>query len=91
MIPLIQLFGALVAASCFKRIIFHLLDPLRVVPGPFLARFTRLWYLVETIRGRGHETICRLHQKHGMLLALSRTVDAIYVNLVLPSGLNNSN
>ena len=61
----IQLLFALLFAFCLKRILFHLSDPLRVVPGPFLARFSRLWYLIDTYRGRSHETIERLHNKYG--------------------------
>ncbi|KAE9377586.1 cytochrome P450 [Stipitochalara longipes BDJ] len=67
----VQLLSALVFALGLKRIIAHLLDSLRVVPGPFLARFTRLWYLVDSFNGRGHETISRLHHKYGPVVRLS--------------------
>lgn len=50
-----------------KRVISHLFDPLRVIPGPFLARFTRLWYLFDTLKGSTHETMYMLHQKYGMI------------------------
>ncbi len=42
-------------------------DPLRSVPGPFWARFTRLWYLCEVAGGHFEKTNVRLHRKYGML------------------------
>jgi hypothetical protein len=41
------------------------LDPLRDVPGPFLARFTRLWELREALSGTIVERLLDLHKKHG--------------------------
>jgi hypothetical protein len=72
MSPWIQLLLALAIAFCIKRIISHLLDPLRIVPGPFLARFSRLWYLFSSLNGRGHETISKLHEKYGRKSYFSR-------------------
>lgn len=38
----------------------------RDIPGPFLARFTRLWYLRQMTRGDFQYTNIRLHRDHGM-------------------------
>jgi hypothetical protein len=40
-------------------------DPLRTVPGPFVARFTRLWYLSKVWQGTFEKTNIALHKKHG--------------------------
>ena len=41
------------------------LDPLRDVPGPFLARFTKLWLLRQYVKGDFQETNVELHEKFG--------------------------
>ena len=41
-------------------------DPLRKVPGPWLARFTRLWEL-QSVRGNHFEQVnIDLHHKYGL-------------------------
>jgi hypothetical protein len=45
-----------------------LLDPLRNVPGPFLARFSRLWMVYHARKGDMHTTMIALHKKHGKLV-----------------------
>ena len=40
-------------------------DPLRSVPGPFLARLTRLWYLKAVNKGDFELENVRLHREHG--------------------------
>lgn len=42
-----------------------LTDDLRSVPGPFWARFTRLWYLNAVKKGDFENTNIELHRKHG--------------------------
>lgn len=39
--------------------------PLRRVPGPFLASFSRLWKLQKTLRGDFERTNIDLHRKYG--------------------------
>jgi len=43
------------------------LSPLRHVPGPFWARFTRLWKLIEIYGGHFEKTNVELHRKYGEL------------------------
>ncbi|QIW97055.1 hypothetical protein AMS68_002573 [Peltaster fructicola] len=38
------------------------------VPGPFLAKFTTLWYMYECRRGRRYLTVYNLHKKLGKLV-----------------------
>lgn len=43
----------------------YLRDPLRDIPGPFWARFTRLWYLREVANGQFEKTNVALHKRYG--------------------------
>jgi cytochrome P450 len=58
-------------------------DPLRHIPGPFTARFTRLWYLYAQVRGDLEKTNIALHQKYGSIVRYApnkfsfNTADAI--------------
>jgi hypothetical protein len=49
----------------------YLRDPLRDVPGPLLARFTRLWYLREVATGHFEKTNIALHKKYGPIVRIS--------------------
>jgi hypothetical protein len=60
----------LVLTSCFLvwyfRLLIHaLFSPLRTVPSPLLARFTRLWYFQQVYTGRFPWTNIEMHKKHG--------------------------
>lgn len=48
-----------------------LIDPLRSVPGPFLARFTRLWYLYKIYKGDFEKTNIGLHEKYGPVVRIA--------------------
>jgi hypothetical protein len=56
---------ALRLISLTYRVVRALRDPLRSVPGPFLARFSRLWYLEAVNRGHFHTVNVNLHRQHG--------------------------
>lgn len=43
-------------------------SPLKQVPGPFLARYSRLWELFSVTRGKSHRNIIKLHEKYGVSL-----------------------
>ena len=51
-------FAWIVVYRCF----FH---PLAVIPGPFLARFSRLWLCLNDFSGNGSESLLRIHEMHG--------------------------
>ncbi|PQE21331.1 benzoate 4-monooxygenase cytochrome P450 protein [Rutstroemia sp. NJR-2017a WRK4] len=40
-------------------------SPLKKVPGPFLAKFSDLWRLIDVYEGRAELTHCMLHEKYG--------------------------
>jgi len=46
-------------------------DPLRDIPGPFLARFTRLWYFFEVYKGSFEITNLNLHKKYGPIVRIA--------------------
>jgi hypothetical protein len=48
-----------------------ILDPLRDIPGPFLARFTRLWYFIEIYKGSFELTEIELHKKYGAIVRIA--------------------
>ncbi|KAJ3467707.1 hypothetical protein MRS44_005271 [Fusarium solani] len=41
------------------------LSPLRAIPGPFLSRFTDLWYLSRLYRGQFEQENLELHERYG--------------------------
>lgn len=49
----------------------YFLDPLRNIPGPFLARFTRLWYLNQIYKGHFEKTNIELHKKYGPIVRIA--------------------
>ena len=59
--------GGLVALLIIHSISSALLSPLRQQPGPFFARFSRLWYLEKVWRGDFESTNIGLHKKYGKL------------------------
>ncbi|KAL0260963.1 hypothetical protein SLS55_004655 [Diplodia seriata] len=63
-------FGAL-AALIANSILQSIRSPLRSIPGPLLARFTRLWYLKEVWTGQFPWTNIALHKKHGPIVRIA--------------------
>jgi len=43
-------------------------DPLRSIPGPFLARWSRAWMVYHSWKGDMHTTMMALHKRHGKLV-----------------------
>jgi hypothetical protein len=58
------------AVSLYLLYTFYLVasDPLRKVPGPFWARYTRLWEIYHVRQGNFHYLNVDLHKKYGKLL-----------------------
>ncbi|GME34413.1 Cytochrome P450 [Neofusicoccum parvum] len=66
--------GVVVFSACLLvlRSIFRAaFSPLRSVPGPFLARFTRLWYLYKIWEGDFEKTQRTLHRRYGSIVRLT--------------------
>lgn len=49
----------------------HLSNPLKSIPGPFLARFTRLWELHAVRKGDFEKTHYKLHERYGPIVQLA--------------------
>lgn len=47
------------------------------VPGPFLAKLSNLWRLIDVARGRPDITLYNLHQKHGDYVRLGPNVVSV--------------
>ncbi len=67
----ITLFLLLPSVFLLYHLVQYVLDPLRSVPGPFLARFTRLWYFLEVYKGSFEVTNVELHRRHGPVVRIS--------------------
>ncbi len=61
------LFGLVLARFVYASVT----SPLCSVPGPFAARFTRLWYLWRVREGRFERENIALHRKYGPIVRLS--------------------
>lgn len=62
LIPVVVALGTIVLAYAFFT------DPLRKIPGPLSARFSRLWMAQHSHHGDMHTTMIALHKKHGKLV-----------------------
>jgi hypothetical protein len=58
---------AIIVLPVVYSVIRATLSPLRSIPGPHLARYSRLWYLRAVRRRDFQETNVRLHEEHGKL------------------------
>ncbi len=65
------LIGILVGVWVLYQALQYLRDPLRSIPGPFLARFTRLWYLLAVRSGHFEKINVALHKKHGAVVRIA--------------------
>jgi hypothetical protein len=52
------------------RLVSAAISPLRRIPGPFAARFTRLWYYQKIKEGEFEKINQQLHQRYGMLAVI---------------------
>ncbi|KAL2815754.1 cytochrome P450 [Aspergillus granulosus] len=75
---LLAIYGVAIIASFVVREVFRaLIDPLRSVPGPSLARWTRLWEFFETRKGHFEKTNIELHQRYGSIVRIAPSTYSI--------------
>ena len=67
--PALALQLVLLAASVLLWRYF--LSPLRDVPGPFLAKLTRLWHIHRIFKGDQNLALVALHDRYGMEVSRS--------------------
>lgn len=70
--PLLGALGVVLFTVAVK-LYCALTSPLRRIPGPWSARFSRLWFLRQAWVGRYHLEDIKLHAKHGMCNSHTRT------------------
>ncbi|GCB25018.1 pisatin demethylase [Aspergillus awamori] len=70
-LPPIPTFSALALGLFLWVFVKRALSSDRDIPGPFLARFTRLWYLRQMTRGDFQYTNIRLHRDHGKIVRIA--------------------
>ncbi|KAJ5667432.1 pisatin demethylase [Penicillium longicatenatum] len=68
---------ALVFYLVILQIYQVLFSPLCAIPGPFLARWTRLWELFKVCRGNFEKTNIDLHKRYGPIVRISPHVYSI--------------
>ncbi|KAJ5305480.1 Cystathionine beta-synthase core [Penicillium atrosanguineum] len=68
---LLHLAVALLVYTVTCTIYQVLFSPLRTVPGPFFARWTRLWELFEVCQGHFEKTNIELHKRYGSIVRIS--------------------
>ncbi|KAF5984321.1 cytochrome P450 monooxygenase oxidoreductase [Fusarium coicis] len=50
---------------------------LSCIPGPPLAKWTKLWRLYDVYNGQSHQTAIRLHKKHGPLVRIAPNIISV--------------
>jgi hypothetical protein len=61
----------------------HEATPLKKIPGPFMARFSKLWMVYKTRQLKRHELDLELHKTYGPVVRIG----PIYVSVSSPSAL----
>jgi hypothetical protein len=69
--PVPILLGGCLIQFLYYFLVLPYLSPNRRLPGPFLARYTRLWKLVKVKGGSFHKVNQELHAKYGKKLGYS--------------------
>lgn len=64
-VAFLGLLGIGLTAHIILAVYQHFVSPLRSIPGPFLARFTDLWYFYQLRKGRFEVINQQLHEKYG--------------------------
>lgn len=68
---------ALVVCTLFSKLYQAYSSRLRDVQGPWLARFTRLWYAWSTYSRQSHKIHMNLHNKYGSIVRIAPNVYSI--------------
>ncbi|KAL7802027.1 cytochrome P450 [Trichoderma aethiopicum] len=69
--------GILVVARLLFSFVTSFTSPTRRIPGPLLARFTRLWYLRRVALGRFEHENIQLHRRYGPIVRLAPNMYSI--------------
>ena len=72
--PFLAYFLAAAVIWLLATSIKQLSSPLRSIPGPFIARFTKFWYFHRVWRGQFEKDNLALHQKYGKVVRLGPSI-----------------
>ena len=71
-IPGFRCFPLLLASAVILRLLYqHWTDPLRDIPGPWIATYTRLWLWREYGKGQFHQKNIDLHRQYGPVVRIA--------------------
>lgn len=62
---------------CGYIVYIYFFAPLAKIPGPFLAKFTKLWMAYRTKTGPWHRELISMHQRYGSVVRIAP--DELYV------------
>lgn len=68
---------AFITAHLLYVIYSQITSPLHKIPGPYIARFTRLWYFNRVRPGKFHHENIELHQKYGLIVRVALNLYSI--------------
>ncbi len=68
--PVFQTLIALAIILLLQHLFDRYAPGLDDVPGPFLAKFSNLWRLIETWKGHYERRIQELHRRHGNIVRI---------------------
>jgi hypothetical protein len=58
--------GTVILLQLLQQVVAVIRDPLRDVPGPWQARWTNAWYMIQNWGQRSEKATLALHKKFGM-------------------------
>ncbi|KAF7942565.1 uncharacterized protein EAE97_006019 [Botrytis byssoidea] len=70
-LPIWALITIPVSIYILSTVFLAIVDPLRHIPGPFLARFTRAWYCWKIYEGDFERTNQQLHTRYGPIVRIA--------------------
>jgi hypothetical protein len=62
---LCKVWGLTIIWLVIRAVIRRYWTPIRDIPGPFVASFSKLWQVYHLWKGHGEEELIELHKKHG--------------------------
>lgn len=68
--PLLFFGSALIVASAGYVVYQCFFSPIAAFPGPFAAKFTKIWRAYATYRGQWHREIIELHRRYGNVVRI---------------------
>lgn len=71
MLSTFLLYYGIFAASTYLFVYRPFLHPLAKIPGPWLARVTKLWFVWQVRKGKCHLLFPALHKKYGPMVRIA--------------------